>query len=66
MDDRRRGERIEQVVDEVEEYLVASFEKEVSSQTVGEKIAEVLRRVDKVAYVRFASLKRPPLQKRSR
>jgi len=51
-------ERIEQVVDEVEEYLVASFEKEVSSQTVGEKIAEVLRRVDKVAYVRFASVYR--------
>jgi transcriptional repressor NrdR len=52
------SERIEQVVDEVEEYLVSSFEKEVSSQTIGEKIAEVLRRVDKVAYVRFASVYR--------
>jgi transcriptional repressor NrdR len=52
------SERIEQVVDEVEEYLVSTFEKEVSSQTVGEKIAEVLRRVDKVAYVRFASVYR--------
>ncbi len=52
------SERIEQVVDEVEEYLVSTFEKEVSSQTIGEKIAEVLRRVDKVAYVRFASVYR--------
>lgn len=51
-------ERIEQVVDEVEEFLVSHFEKEVSSQTIGEKIAEVLRRVDKVAYVRFASVYR--------
>jgi len=52
------SERIEQIVDEVEEYLVANFEKEVSSQTIGEKISQVLRRVDKVAYVRFASVYR--------
>ena len=52
------SERLEQVVDEVEEYLVSSFEKEVSSQTIGERIASVLRRVDKVAYVRFASVYR--------
>jgi len=52
------SERIEQIVDEVEEYLVANFEKEVSSQTIGERIAAVLRRVDKVAYVRFASVYR--------
>ncbi len=52
------AERLEQVVDEVEEFLVANFEKEVPSQTIGEKIALVLRRVDKVAYVRFASVYR--------
>lgn len=52
------AERLEQVVDEVEEFLVATFEKEVPSQTIGEKIALVLRRVDKVAYVRFASVYR--------
>lgn len=52
------SERLEQVVDEVEEWLVATFEKEVSSQTIGERIASVLRRVDKVAYVRFASVYR--------
>lgn len=52
------AERLEQVVDAVEEYLVSNFEKEVSSQTIGERIAAVLRRVDKVAYVRFASVYR--------
>jgi len=52
------SERIDQVVDEVEENLVANFEKEVSSQTIGEYVAAALRRVDKVAYVRFASVYR--------
>jgi transcriptional repressor NrdR len=51
-------DRLEQVVDEVEDWLVANFDKEVSSQTVGERLAAVLRRVDKVAYVRFASVYR--------
>jgi transcriptional repressor NrdR len=55
---RITSEQIEQVVDEVEEYLVSSFEKEVSSQTIGERVAVVLRRVDQVAYVRFASIYR--------
>lgn len=52
------SERLEQVVDEVEEFLVTGFEKEVSSQTIGERVAAVLRRVDQVAYVRFASVYR--------
>ncbi len=52
------SERIERIADEVEEWLVANFEREVSSQTVGEKLATVLRRVDQVAYVRFASVYR--------
>lgn len=52
------SERLEQVVDEVEEYLITSFDKEVSSQTIGERVSAVLRRVDQVAYVRFASVYR--------
>ena len=49
---------MDQVVDEVEEDLVTNFEKEVSSQTIGEKVAAALKRVDQVAYVRFASVYR--------
>lgn len=52
------SERLDQIVDEVEEFLVSNFEKEVSSQTIGERVSAVLRRVDKVAYVRFASVYR--------
>lgn len=52
------SERIDQIVDEVEEYLISRYEKEVSSQTIGERLAAVLRRADKVAYVRFASIYR--------
>jgi len=52
------SERIDQVVEEVEEGLLADFEKEVSSQTIGERLAAALQRVDKVAYVRFASVYR--------
>lgn len=52
------ADRLEQIVDEVEEHLVTHFEKEVASQTIGERISAVLRRVDKVAYVRFASVYR--------
>lgn len=52
------AERLEQIVDEVEEHLVTKFEKEVSSQTIGERVCAVLRRVDTVAYVRFASIYR--------
>jgi transcriptional repressor NrdR len=52
------SERLEQIVDEVEEYVLAHYEKEVSSRTIGEQVSKVLRRVDKVAYVRFASVYR--------
>lgn len=52
------AERLEQVVDEVEEFVGANFDKEVPSKAIGECVASVLRRVDKVAYVRFASVYR--------
>jgi len=51
-------ERIDQAVDEVEDRLVAAHEKEVSSHVIGECVADVLRKVDQVAYVRFASVYR--------
>lgn len=51
-------ERIDQAVDEVEEKVVARFEKEVSSHAIGEAVAHVLRGLDRVAYVRFASVYR--------
>lgn len=52
------AERIEHAVDEVEDYLVAHYEKEVSSHSIAERIGAVLRKIDQVAYVRFASVYR--------
>ncbi|HDP94761.1 MAG TPA: transcriptional repressor NrdR [Candidatus Aminicenantes bacterium] len=47
--------QIEQLASQVEN-LVTSSEKEVSTKEIGEQIMSRLKRMDKVAYVRFASV----------
>ena len=49
---------IEKVVDEIERGLNNMMEKEVESTFIGELIMERLRKLDEVAYVRFASVYR--------
>lgn len=49
---------LEQAVDEIESALQGAFEREVTSQRVGELAMEKLRDIDEVAYVRFASVYR--------
>ena len=49
---------IEKVVDEIERGLNNMMEKEVESTFIGELIMESLRKLDEVAYVRFASVYR--------
>ena len=49
---------IEAVVDEVESMVHDSPEREVEAQVIGERVMERLRELDKVAYVRFASVYR--------
>ncbi len=51
-------EAIEGIVDAIERDLIDSGEKELSAQLVGEKIMGHLKRLDEVAYVRFASVYR--------
>jgi transcriptional repressor NrdR len=51
-------ERLEAVVDAIERDLIDSGDKEVSTGAVGEKIMTELRKVDEIAYVRFASVYR--------
>lgn len=51
-------ERIEQVVDSIEQELVEAGEREVSAEQMGEKVMVRLRDLDEVAYVRFASVYR--------
>ena len=50
--------RLEGLVREVERELRSRFEREVPSKVIGELVSERLRAVDKVAYVRFASVYR--------
>lgn len=49
---------IEKIVDEIERGLNNMMEKEVESTFIGELIMERLRKLDEVAYVRFASVYR--------
>jgi len=50
--------RLEGVVDAIERELMEAGEKEVAAKAVGEKIMTELRKVDEIAYVRFASVYR--------
>jgi transcriptional repressor NrdR len=52
------AEQIQQIVDKVEESVFRNFDKEVSSTFIGESVMKQLRKVDKVAYIRFASVYR--------
>ncbi len=47
---------LEELVDEVEEAVIAGGRKEVESIEIGRRVAALLRRLDGVAYVRFASV----------
>jgi transcriptional repressor NrdR len=50
--------RLEALVDEVESLVADSPERERSTAEIGELVMERLRQIDKVAYVRFASVYR--------
>ncbi len=49
---------LQRVCDEVEEELFRTFDREVPSSAIGEAVIARLRRLDQVAYVRFASVYR--------
>ena len=49
---------LEEIVSEVEQTLQNEMEREVSSAEIGELVMERLKKVDEVAYVRFASVYR--------
>lgn len=52
------AESIEKVVDEIEAELRKNTANEVSSKEVGELVTRKLKKLDKVAYIRFASVYR--------
>ncbi len=51
-------EMLETMVNNIEQTLMSTYEREVSSMEVGELAMRELKAVDEVAYVRFASVYR--------
>jgi len=48
--------KLAEVVDAVESSLAENPEREVSTTAIGESVLERLKKLDKIAYVRFASV----------
>ena len=51
-------DRIERVVDEIEQCLRKKYASDVPSRAIGEAVMARLKALDKVAYIRFASVYR--------
>lgn len=49
---------LDNMIDEIETIIQNSLDREVSSERIGELVMEKLKRIDEVAYVRFASVYR--------
>jgi len=49
---------IEKIIDDIEEQLATLGRAEVPSKTIGELVMEKLRNLDRVAYIRYASVYR--------
>ncbi len=52
------AEQIDSLIDSVIEELESEYEREIPAQAIGKKVMERLRKLDEVAYVRFASVYR--------
>jgi transcriptional repressor NrdR len=50
--------QLEEIVDEIESLLQAKPDKEMTTMEIGQACMDRLRHIDKVAYVRFASVYR--------
>ena len=51
-------ESVDQALDRIEQKLVQMGSREVASERIGELVMRELKRLDKVAYIRFASVYR--------
>lgn len=49
-------ERVEKIINSIQRRLEASGELEIQTTTIGEYVMEALQGLDKVAYIRFASV----------
>ena len=49
---------LEKAINEIETTIQSSFEREITSEKIGELAMDTLKNIDEVAYVRFASVYR--------
>lgn len=49
---------LEQIIDNIEIYYANKLQKEVTSDEIGERVLSLLKEIDLVSYVRFASVYR--------
>ena len=49
---------LEKIIDDIEIYYANKLQKEVSSDEIGERVLSMLKDIDLVSYVRFASVYR--------
>ena len=52
------SEQIRRIVDKTEEIIYKKYDKDVPSRFIGDTVTGLLREIDKIAYVRFASVYR--------
>lgn len=50
------AEQVEKIVDEVEQEITGLAKAETDSRNIGNLVARRLKKIDKVAYIRFASV----------
>lgn len=50
--------QIEHLVERIGKWILSDFEKEVPSEIIGQRVMEELKKLDDVAYIRFASVYR--------
>ncbi len=58
---RKRGikrEQLEKIVQQVEQWSTTRGDREIMAAEVGERVMDILRELDEVAYVRFVSVYR--------
>jgi transcriptional repressor NrdR len=51
-----KGEDVDRIVDEVEKELISGEVTEFPSKKIGELVAKRLKKIDKIAYIRFSSV----------
>lgn len=51
-----KAEDIDRIVDEVERELIGGETTEIASKMIGQLVAKRLKKLDKVAYIRFSSV----------